>query len=203
MGPEAIVRGKSLSSLTEGAAAPPSRGRGQGRLEALGAEGRSMFDIVRTRVLAPDIKLFEIRAPRIASKQRAGQFVILRLYDRGERIPLTIAGADPAAGHDHDRRPGHRKDDEAPQSPRAGRPDPRRRRAPRKALGGRPLRHRRGDRRRRGHGDRLSHRPRDEAGGKPRDLHRGGPHSGARDPRGGGEGGQRRDLRDDGRRHVR
>jgi ferredoxin/flavodoxin---NADP+ reductase len=57
-----------------------------------------MFDIVRTRVLAPDIKLFEIRAPRIASKQRAGQFVILRLYDRGERIPLTIAGADPAAG---------------------------------------------------------------------------------------------------------
>jgi ferredoxin--NADP+ reductase len=57
-----------------------------------------MFDIVRTRVLAPGIKLFEIRAPRIASKQRAGQFVILRLYDRGERIPLTIAGADTAEG---------------------------------------------------------------------------------------------------------
>jgi len=39
-----------------------------------------------------------IEAPRIARKQKPGQFVILRLDDRGERIPLTIADADATAG---------------------------------------------------------------------------------------------------------
>jgi ferredoxin--NADP+ reductase len=48
--------------------------------------------------LARGIKLFEIKAPRIARKQRPGQFVIVRLDDCGERIPLTIADANPAAG---------------------------------------------------------------------------------------------------------
>jgi ferredoxin--NADP+ reductase len=57
-----------------------------------------VFDIVQARPLARGIKLFEIRAPRIARKQRPGQFVIVRLNDCGERIPLTIADANPKAG---------------------------------------------------------------------------------------------------------
>jgi ferredoxin--NADP+ reductase len=57
-----------------------------------------VFDIVEARPLAQNIKLFVIQAPRIARKQKPGQFVILRLDDRGERIPLTIADADPQAG---------------------------------------------------------------------------------------------------------
>jgi ferredoxin--NADP+ reductase len=41
---------------------------------------------------------FVIEAPRIARKQKPGQFVILRIGEQGERIPLTIEGSDPAAG---------------------------------------------------------------------------------------------------------
>ena len=57
-----------------------------------------MFPILEARPLARGIKLFVIQAPRIARKQKPGQFVIIRLDDRGERIPLTIADADPQAG---------------------------------------------------------------------------------------------------------
>ena len=57
-----------------------------------------MFAIRKTEQLAPDVKLFEIEAPRIARKRRAGQFVILRLHESGERIPLTIAASDADAG---------------------------------------------------------------------------------------------------------
>jgi ferredoxin/flavodoxin---NADP+ reductase len=57
-----------------------------------------MFKIVSARELGTGIKLFEIEAPRIARKQRPGQFVILRLHDQGERIPLTIEGSDPKRG---------------------------------------------------------------------------------------------------------
>jgi ferredoxin--NADP+ reductase len=57
-----------------------------------------MFEILDARFLAPDVKRFEIRAPRVARKQQPGQFVIVRVHDRGERIPLTIAGSDPNAG---------------------------------------------------------------------------------------------------------
>jgi ferredoxin--NADP+ reductase len=57
-----------------------------------------VFEIVEARPLARGIKLFVIKAPRIAKKQKPGQFVIVRLDDRGERIPLTIADADPQAG---------------------------------------------------------------------------------------------------------
>lgn len=57
-----------------------------------------MFAILEARLLAPDIKLFRIRAARIARKQHAGQFVVVRVHDRGERIPLTIADSDPVAG---------------------------------------------------------------------------------------------------------
>ncbi|MFZ0311243.1 MAG: sulfide/dihydroorotate dehydrogenase-like FAD/NAD-binding protein [Candidatus Korobacteraceae bacterium] len=57
-----------------------------------------MYEIVETRPLARGIKLFVIKAPRIAKKQKPGQFVIVRLDDCGERIPLTIADANPEAG---------------------------------------------------------------------------------------------------------
>lgn len=57
-----------------------------------------MYEIVEARPLARGIKLFAIKAPRIARKQKPGQFVIVRLDDCGERIPLTIADADPQAG---------------------------------------------------------------------------------------------------------
>ena len=57
-----------------------------------------MFPIVAARPLARGIKLFEIKAPRIAKKQKPGQFVIVRLDEAGERIPLTIADANPEAG---------------------------------------------------------------------------------------------------------
>jgi len=57
-----------------------------------------MNKILRTRFLAPDVKLFELEAPVIASKRKAGQFVILRVHEEGERIPLTIADSDAAAG---------------------------------------------------------------------------------------------------------
>ena len=57
-----------------------------------------MFKILATQWLGTDVKRFEIAAPRIAAKQQAGQFVIVRVHDHGERIPLTIADSDPEAG---------------------------------------------------------------------------------------------------------
>lgn len=50
-----------------------------------------MFRIVKAEFLAPEIKRFEILAPKIAAKRKAGQFVIVRISAKGERIPLTIA----------------------------------------------------------------------------------------------------------------
>lgn len=57
-----------------------------------------MFQIIEAKFLAAGIKRFTLGAPRIARKQQAGQFVILRLHDHGERIPLTIASSDPEKG---------------------------------------------------------------------------------------------------------
>ncbi len=53
-----------------------------------------MFQIVEKQVLAQAVTLLRVRAPQIARKQRAGQFVIVRAHEQGERIPLTIAGSD-------------------------------------------------------------------------------------------------------------
>lgn len=53
-----------------------------------------MNKIVEARFLAPDIKLFRIEAERIAGKRQPGQFVIVRVHEHGERIPLTIADSD-------------------------------------------------------------------------------------------------------------
>lgn len=57
-----------------------------------------MFKIVEAAWLAENVKRFEIQAPRVASKQQAGQFVIVRIHQHGERIPLTIASSDPERG---------------------------------------------------------------------------------------------------------
>jgi ferredoxin--NADP+ reductase len=57
-----------------------------------------MYRIVEARTVGHNIRQLVIEAPRIARKQRPGQFVILRLHEKGERIPLTIKGSDPAAG---------------------------------------------------------------------------------------------------------
>jgi len=57
-----------------------------------------MYRIIDARAVGLNIKQFVIEAPRIARKQRPGQFIILRLREKGERIPLTIKSADPVAG---------------------------------------------------------------------------------------------------------
>ena len=57
-----------------------------------------MFKILGAAFIAPGIKRFLIGAPRIARKHQAGQFVILRLDEHGERIPLTIESADSEQG---------------------------------------------------------------------------------------------------------
>jgi len=54
--------------------------------------------IVEARFIAPDVKLFRVDAPKIARRQQPGQFVIVRVTADGERVPLTIAEADPEAG---------------------------------------------------------------------------------------------------------
>lgn len=51
-----------------------------------------MYKIVKKEKLAEDIDRFYIKAPLIARKAKAGQFVIIRINEDGERIPLTIAG---------------------------------------------------------------------------------------------------------------
>jgi sulfide dehydrogenase (flavoprotein) subunit SudB (EC 1.97.-.-) len=57
-----------------------------------------MYKIVRKEVLNPVVKLMDIEAPRVAKSAKPGQFVIIRIYDKGERIPLTIADYDPEKG---------------------------------------------------------------------------------------------------------
>ncbi|MFA5878825.1 MAG: sulfide/dihydroorotate dehydrogenase-like FAD/NAD-binding protein [Candidatus Margulisiibacteriota bacterium] len=53
-----------------------------------------MFEIIDKKILADKIKLFEIKHELLAHKAAAGQFVIVRLHEGGERIPLTIADFD-------------------------------------------------------------------------------------------------------------
>ena len=53
-----------------------------------------MYEILAKEDLAPVTKLYEVRAPVVAHKARAGQFVIIRLDEEGERVPLTIADYD-------------------------------------------------------------------------------------------------------------
>ena len=50
-----------------------------------------MYKIIRKEILNPTVTLMEIEAPLVARKAEPGQFIILRVDDNGERIPLTIA----------------------------------------------------------------------------------------------------------------
>jgi ferredoxin--NADP+ reductase len=56
------------------------------------------YEIVNKRQLAPKIKLMEVNAPEIAMKAHPGQFLIVMISDKGERIPLTVADYDTAKG---------------------------------------------------------------------------------------------------------
>ncbi len=51
--------------------------------------------ILSTEIIAEKVKRYLIQAPEIAAKAKPGQFIILRLEEDGERIPLTIVDADP------------------------------------------------------------------------------------------------------------
>lgn len=57
-----------------------------------------MYKIVDKKVLNPTVIQLRIYAPLVANKARAGQFIILRVDEDGERIPLTVAGVDKADG---------------------------------------------------------------------------------------------------------
>ena len=57
-----------------------------------------MFKIVRKKELNSTVTLLDIEAPFIARKAKAGQFIILRVDENGERIPLTVAGVNKDAG---------------------------------------------------------------------------------------------------------
>jgi ferredoxin--NADP+ reductase len=57
-----------------------------------------MYKIISKKELAPKIKLFEVYAPEIAEKAKPGQFIILVIGEKGERIPLNIAGYDQKKG---------------------------------------------------------------------------------------------------------
>ena len=57
-----------------------------------------MYRIVRKEALKPTVILYEIEAPMVAKKAEPGQFIILRVDEKGERIPITI--------HDYDREKG-------------------------------------------------------------------------------------------------
>lgn len=57
-----------------------------------------MFEIVEKRLLADNIYLLRIKAPRVAQSAQPGQFVIVRVDEHGERVPLTIADYDKEDG---------------------------------------------------------------------------------------------------------
>jgi ferredoxin--NADP+ reductase len=57
-----------------------------------------MYQILRFERLNPGAVLLEVEAPEIARKRKAGQFVVVRVDERGERIPLTIVDSKPRAG---------------------------------------------------------------------------------------------------------
>ena len=57
-----------------------------------------MFRIISRETLAAKIHLFKVEAPAVAKKAQPGQFVVVRVDERGERIPLTIAAWDENEG---------------------------------------------------------------------------------------------------------
>ncbi len=57
-----------------------------------------MFKILKKEIINPTVILMDVLAPHIAKKAEPGQFIILRINENGERIPLTVAGYDREKG---------------------------------------------------------------------------------------------------------
>lgn len=57
-----------------------------------------MYKIVNKKILNPTVTMIDVEAPLVAAKAQPGQFIILRVDEEGERIPLTVAGYDRQAG---------------------------------------------------------------------------------------------------------
>jgi len=57
-----------------------------------------MYPIVEKKILSENVKQLVVKAPLVAKKVKPGQFIILRIDEKGERIPLTIADSDPTQG---------------------------------------------------------------------------------------------------------
>jgi len=57
-----------------------------------------LFEIAEKKQLSHTVSLFRIKAPQIAKKRKAGQFIIIRVNEHGERIPLTIVDSDTVQG---------------------------------------------------------------------------------------------------------
>jgi ferredoxin/flavodoxin---NADP+ reductase len=57
-----------------------------------------MYKIVEKRILAPNIYLMDVEAPRVAKSSKPGQFLIVKMHEKGERIPLTICDYDASKG---------------------------------------------------------------------------------------------------------
>ena len=57
-----------------------------------------MYKILKKVELAPKIKLLEVNASEVARKPKPGQFVIIRIDEKGERFPLTLAEWEPKKG---------------------------------------------------------------------------------------------------------
>ena len=57
-----------------------------------------MYKILNKKILNPTVTMMDIHAPLVAAKAEPGQFIILRVDEDGERIPLTVAGYDREAG---------------------------------------------------------------------------------------------------------
>lgn len=57
-----------------------------------------MYTIRKKQELGPQVKEYVVEAPLVAKAAKAGQFVVVRLHERGERIPLTLADWDPKGG---------------------------------------------------------------------------------------------------------
>ncbi len=57
-----------------------------------------MYKILERQGLVPGIHLFKVEAPNVAKKAKPGQFIVVRIDEKGERIPLTVAGWDEKEG---------------------------------------------------------------------------------------------------------
>jgi ferredoxin--NADP+ reductase len=67
-----------------------------------------MFKILKKEKIGPNLNKFVIEAPLVTKNYQPGQFVVLKVDEVGERIPITIAEADKKKGYDNDIRSGSR-----------------------------------------------------------------------------------------------